>query len=54
MMTDTSDLTVPGAEYKNNTATNSFLNGSSGNPNNVMIRNGNRSVDESGWTGLPA
>jgi hypothetical protein len=41
MMTDTSDLTVPGAEYKNNTAMNSFSNGSSGNPNNVMIRNGN-------------
>jgi hypothetical protein len=41
MMTDTSDLTVPGVEYKNNTATNSFSNGSSGNPNNVMIRNGN-------------
>jgi RHS repeat-associated protein len=36
---NTSTLTVPGAEYKNNTATNSFANGSSGNPNNILIRN---------------
>jgi large repetitive protein len=38
---NTSTLTVPGAEYKNNTATNQFSTGSSGNPNNVLIRNGN-------------
>jgi RHS repeat-associated protein len=38
---NTSTLTVPGAEYKNNTATNQFATGSSGNPNNVLIRNGN-------------
>jgi YD repeat-containing protein len=33
----TSTLTVPGAEYKDNTATNQFATGSSGNPNGVLL-----------------
>jgi large repetitive protein len=33
----TSSLTVPGAEYKDNTATNDFALGSSGNPNGILI-----------------
>jgi RHS repeat-associated protein len=33
----TSTLTVPGAEYKDNTATNQFATGSSGNPNGILM-----------------
>jgi RHS repeat-associated protein len=37
----TSTLTVPGAEYKDSSATNQFASGGSGNANNVLIRAAN-------------
>nr|MCU0329112.1 hypothetical protein [Chitinophagales bacterium] len=37
----TSTLTVPGAQYIDNTATNQFATSSSGNVNNILIYNAN-------------